>query len=72
MEKDIYRIKIELRPRRVVISLKLDDIFVTLPIVISKMLKHIEASRREHIKMNNGQDEGRLARIGNLLRRLHI
>jgi hypothetical protein len=30
VEKDIYRIKVELRSRRVVISLKLDDIFVSL------------------------------------------
>lgn len=30
MEKDIYRIKIELRSWRIVISLKFDDIFVTL------------------------------------------
>lgn len=54
MEKDIYWIKIELRLRRVVIFFKFDDIFVILFIVISKMLKYIEVSRREYIKMNNG------------------
>lgn len=30
MEKDINRIKVELRPWRVVISIKFDDIFVSL------------------------------------------